>query len=156
MTLHTVYLHTTVEVDDVCVFAKHIVILCGSTEVITEHTVISTVKNTTIRQHCNRQSIDVVWISIKVVITVAYSRSAHGAISHSLVRVVLYIVLLSGRTVLNCTKGCKFNLAYRLVAQFCLHTEVKHIEVDVVVFELVFDVERSIVAGVILVGIERT
>ena len=138
------------------VLVEDIIVGCRCTEVIAEHTVVCSVKNTSIRKDGNRQGIDIVGVCIQIVVVVANSRVAHGTVSLCLVGVVLYVMLACCSGILHGTEGSKLNLCNRLVRQRCLHTEVNYVEVDIVVLQLMEDIERRIVTGVKSIWVEST
>ncbi len=155
VTLYRVNLHSTIEVYDM-VFVVYIIISSRCTEVVTEHAVVGTIQDTTIRKDGYRERIDIVWVCIQIVVILLNCRVTHCTICCSLVRIILDIVLVGSSSILNSTKSSKFNLSNRLVWERCLHTEVYYVEVDIVILQLMEDVEWRIVTSIICIRVKSS
>ena len=65
--------------------------------------------------------------------------------------------MLGGRShTLQGTQQIQLQSLNGLVGKLSLHLELIGIQVDVVLFQLVEDVERVVIAGVVLIGVEHT
>ena len=78
-------------------------IVCLQTEILTNHTVVCTLIQTTFWQYANRQFVWWVWVIIQIFIFVTNNLITHSTISHSLIRIILDMMLLWCLDIANST-----------------------------------------------------
>ena len=150
-----VHLHTAVGIHDVGV-VEHVVVAGRGAEVPRVHLVERLAHETALVDHRLGQRVDHVGVGVEPRVGVAHRGVVHHAEGHGLVAALLDELLLRGGGVLVGSDGAQLNGAHGLVLQLGLELGVEHVELHVVVGQLVVDVEGSIVAHVELVGVERT
>ena len=154
-TVDGVDFHTSEHVHAV-VFGIHIIIGCGSTEVVAVHVILGLTIETAIGQHADRERVGVIGVGIEPGVGISDGGVTHGAVGLGLVGRVVNLVHLRGGRELIGSDGREFHGSDGLVLQFGLELGVHNVEVHIVVFQLVEDVERSIVTGIELVGVKRS
>ena len=153
VTVHGVDLHTAIAVDHVV--AEVLGEVTGQTHVPTLHPVVGALEDTAVREDGLRKGESDVRIRVQEGVVVPDGRRVGGAIGLSLVGTVQDVVLTSGTRVLVGGEGGQFELTEHLPLEFALHADVRHIQVQVVVLQFIQNVERCVVTGVVLVGIQR-
>ena len=153
MTVDGVGFHTAVQVHGV-VREEGVIVRGGQSHVPAEHLVVRPLEDTAVREHGDRKRVRIVGIGVQVGVGIPDRGRLHGTVGLRLVGIVQDVVLARGSGVLDRAEGGQLQLLEQLPFQLALETEVRHIQVHVVVLELVDDVERSVVAGVELVRIQ--
>ena len=138
------------------ILIKGFAIVSCKTEVVVQHSVVSALVHTTIWQYSNRQCQRIVWICIEILVIVTNQRIAHGTISLSLIGRVLDLVLLRCSSILHGTQCREFQVLNRLVLQLALELRIDKIDINIVGFQLMQNIESCIVRMVISIWIERT
>ena len=154
-TVYVVDLQTAVCVDDVFV-CKHVVVAGRGAEVPGVHAVDGLAVEAAFVEHRLRQCVDDVGVGVEPGVRVAHGGIVHHAERHGLVAVLADEVLVRGCRELIGGDGTQFDGAHGLILQLGLELHVHHVEVHVVVGQLMVNVERRIVADVEFVGIQRT
>ena len=147
-------LHTGIGVHLV-VPAEAVVVGGGGTEVPAGHLVVRPLVDTAVREDGDRVGILDVRILIEVGVVAPDGGRAHRPVSERLVGIVQDVVLAGRLRVLAGEQGGEFQVAEHLPLEFALETHVGHVQVQVVAVQLVEDVERRIVPGVVFVRIQR-
>ena len=132
---------------------KDVVPAGGEAEVGTQHFVVGLLIDTADGQHRDRQCVGVVGVMVEPRVVLAHDGVAHGAVGLSLVGVILNLVLTGIGLVAEGCQGAEFHFANRLPLQLALELQIDGVQVYVVVVQLVLDVERRVVAGVVLVSV---
>ena len=123
-------------------------------EVIAEHVVVGPLVDTAVRQDGDRQGVGVVRVRVQERVGRPDGGRAHRSVGLRLVGTVQDVVLLGGLGVLGRRDGAELQFGDDLVLDFALDADVLDVQVDVVVGQLVLDVERGVVPGVVLVRIQ--
>ena len=118
--------------------------------------ILRVIVDTAIGQHAHRNSVWVIGIGPEIGVVVAHQRVRHCTIGVGLVGVFRGVVLRGGGHTLHSTEQVQFQSLNGLVGEDALHLELVGVQVDVVLFQLVENVERVVVAGVVFIGVEHT
>ena len=137
-------LHTTKEVHDM-LLGKGVAIVSRCTNVVIAHAVVALMIQTTVWQHGHWQHVRVIWVFIKILVSIADNSVWHRTISQCLIGFILHKMLLCWSHILECTQDWQLQTLDRLVLQFQLETSIEGVEVDIVVIQLVEDVEWCII-----------
>ena len=147
-------LHTGVGVHLV-VTAETVVVGGRCAEVPAVHPVVRPLVDTAVREDGDRVGVLDGRILIEVGVVVHDRGRLHRAVCERLVGVVQDIMLAGRLRELAGEQGGEFQVAEDLPLEFALETHVGHIQVQIVPVQLVDDVERRVVPGVIFVRIQR-
>ena len=138
------------------VFIKYVIVAGSSTEIVAVHAIFSFTVETSHRKNCFRQCIRYIRISIQPRVGITHCCIIHCTVSPCLVRIVSNLVSLSSRRILISTQHTQFYLINRFVFQFTLEFHIYYIQVHIVVFQFMQDVERRIVTHVVFIRVECT
>ena len=127
------------------ILAELIVIACRGSEVPTVHLVVRALEDTSVRKHGLRKRVRIVRIGVEERIAVPDGRCAHLPVSQSLVGIVKHIMLTSCLRIFHGGQGTEFHLLDRSELQLGLIPEIEHVQIKIVVVQLVHNVERSVV-----------
>ena len=136
-------------------FVPHLVVGGRGTEVPRRHVVLGVVVDTAIGQHADGHCVWIVGVGPEVGVGVAHQRVGHGAISVGLVRIFRSVVLGGRCHTLHGAQHVQFQALNGLIGEHALNLEFVGVQVDVVLLQLVEDVERVVVARVVLVGVKH-
>ena len=134
---------------------KHIVPGGGEAEVSARHLVVLLHVDTTFGQYADGQGIGIVGIMVEPRVVLSDDGIAHSTIGLCLVRIVFDLMLTRRGEVGDRGQRTQLERAEWFPLQLALELHADFVQVDVVVVELVLDIERSVVARIILVGIHR-
>ena len=147
-------LHTRVCIDDMRV-VDSLAVSGRKAEVVGEHPVVGPLIDTAGGQYAHGFGIDVVRVLVEKRVVVPDRRRAHGPVCLGLIRIVADVVFLRGPRITHRSQSRGFETLESLPFQLALELHVSHVQVDVVVFHLGQDVERSIIAHIEFIGIEH-
>ena len=152
-TVDAVDLHTRVRVDGMG--AEGLVVGGRQSGVPAEHLVVRPFEDTAVREDDLRDGVRIVLVGVQVRVVVPDGGRLLGPVGLRLVGVVLDVVQAGRGAVLRRGEGGEFQLLEHLPLHLALEPDVRHVDVQVVVLQFMHDVERSVVAGVELVRIQR-
>ena len=138
------------------IMIERLAIVGCKTEVVIQHTIICTLIHTTIRQNRDWQCVWIIRVCIKILIGITNQRVAHSSIRLCLVRRVLYFILLTCCRIFYSSQSRKFQVFDWLVLQFTLKLCINKIDVNIVGFQLMQDIESCIVRMIISSWVKRT
>ena len=155
VTVDVVDLGTAEEIHDV-VLEEGVIVGRRGTDVPAVHAVVGTLIDTADGQDRDRQRIRVLGIRVQEGVGIPDGSRGHLAVCERLVGAVPDVVLLRRGGCLIGRQGAQIQVVDRFVLQLALHAKIMDIEVDVVVLQLMQNVEFRIVAGIELIGVQRT
>ena len=100
-------------------------------------------------------TVRLIGIVVEVGIVVLNDRGGHRTVGLRLIRAVLDVVLGARSLIFDCPKGRNFDFRSNLPFEFSLEFHVAHIQVHIVLGQLVLDVERSVIARIEFIRVER-
>lgn len=123
----------------------NLVVVERVTHVVVEHAVVVRVIETAQRQNHDRFGVEILRIVPQVGVVVADGRCAVGAVGVGDVRILRDLVQLVALHVAECAREVELQILEDRPVEFALELGIHHVQLDLVVGQLVEDVERSVV-----------
>ena len=134
---------------------EHLVPRTGEAELSAQLLIVVLLIDTARGQYGRRQVIRMVGIAIEPGVVLQHHGIGHGTIGLGHVRTFPDLVLTGSCKIVDRSQCAQLKGAEGLPSQVSLELQADFVQIDIEIVELVLDIERSVVAGVVLVGIKR-
>ena len=153
VTVNGVHLHTAVGADGVDA-VESLVVAQGNAGVPSVHGVVVGLIDTTVRKDGLGKGEGDIRVRVQQRVVIADDGGVGCTVGLGLVGTVRDMVLAGGGSIFGGDQAGSLQVFGDLPLEFSLETQVGHVQVEVVVLQLVDDVERSVVTGVVNIRIQ--